>query len=215
MIYFRAFFSTLFLLAITTSQAGWGNGGPRWGGGGYIEQGLTSQEAEQLSYLREEEKVARDVYRLLYDRWGLVSFSNIAEAEQRHMDAVLNTLLRYGLNDPALEQPGVFSNQELQQLYDGLIAQGMVSKRAALWVGALIEEVDMQDLDNMTLATDKENLINLYAQLHCGSRNHLRAFVLQIESRGEVYSAQVMSQEEVDNIVDSPMERRCGRSRQR
>ena len=213
MISFRAIFFTLMLLAVASSQAGWGPGGPRGGGGGSVAQGLTAEEAEQLSYLREEEKLARDVYRRFHDHWGLASFSNISAAEQRHMDAVLTMLSRYGLTDPALDQPGSFSNLELQQLYDTLIAQGMGSQTAALWVGALIEEVDMQDLDNMTATTDKEDLINLYAKLHCGSRNHLRAFVRQIESRGEVYSAQVLSQEAVDRIVDSPMERRCGRRR--
>ena len=213
MISFRAIFFTLTLLAVASSQAGWGPGGPRWGGGGSVTQGLTAEEAEQLGYLREEEKLARDVYRRFHDRWGLATFSNISAAEQRHMDAVLTMLSRYGLTDPALDQPGSFSNQELQQLYDALTAQGMGSLTAALWVGAFIEEVDMQDLDNMIAATEKENLIDLYAKLHCGSRNHLRAFVRQIESRGEVYSAQVLSQEAVDRIVDTPMERRCGRRR--
>jgi hypothetical protein len=172
---------------------------------------LTPQEAEQLGYLREEEKLARDVYQLFYRQWGLFSFDNIAGAEQRHMDSVLSMLQRYGLSDPALDQAGLFSNPELQQLYDNLIAQGQASQTAALWVGGLIEEVDMQDLDEMIGSTDKEDLISLYEKLHCGSRNHLRAFVRQIENRGEVYTAQVLSQEEVDRIVDSPMERRCGR----
>jgi hypothetical protein len=46
---------------------------------------------------------------------------------------------------------------------------------------------------------------------HCESRNHLRAFARQIESLGVVYSAQILSQEDVDSIIDTPMERRCGR----
>jgi hypothetical protein len=212
MVFFRILFCTFFMLAVASSQAGWGSGGPRGGGGGQQSQGLTSHEAEQLSYLREEEKLARDLYQLFYRQWGLVVFSNIAGAEQRHMDAVLNQLQRHALNDPALDQAGVFSNQELQQLYDSLVSQGMASQTAALWVGALVEEVDMQDLDTMIGSTDKEDLISLYEKLHCGSRNHLRAFVRQIESRGEVYTAQVLSQQAVDRIVDSPMERRCGRS---
>ncbi len=212
MFFFRILCCTVFMLATASSQAGWGSGGSRWGGGGQPPQSLTPQEAEQLSYLREEEKVARDVYRLFYRHWGLIAFSNIAAAEQQHMDAVLNQLQRNGLSDPALDQAGLFSNQELQQLYDTLVSQGSASQPAALWVGALIEEVDMQDLDNMIGSTEREDLISLYEKLHCGSRNHLRAFVRQIESRGEVYSAQVLSQQEVDRIVDSPMERRCGRS---
>jgi hypothetical protein len=202
----------LSVLVLTQVQAGWGNGGgPGWQGGqGQTADSLTTVEAEHLLLLREEEKVARDVYDLLYQQWGIYAFSNIASAEQRHMDSVLVQLQHYGLQDPAL-QVGVFSNQALQNLYDSLVSQGMNSEMDALLTGALIEEVDMQDIQEMIDATENSGLLSLYQKLLCGSRNHLRAFVSQIEARGRVYEAQVMDQSAVDLIVDSPMERRCGR----
>jgi hypothetical protein len=237
--FFRSvFFLFLSFTIVSTSLAGWGNGGGRRGGPGFGQsqnqtqnpspspspspsqdqnqnqnqkQGLSVQEAEQLGYLREEEKLARDVYLQLNARWGLYIFNNIASAEQRHMDSVLNSLYRYGLTDSALAQRGLFSDPQLQSLYDTLIAQGEESDIAALRTGALIEEVDMQDLDNMIASTDKSDLIDLYEKLHCGSRNHLRSFVRQMEYRGLVYQAQVLDQDIVDGIVDTPMERRCGR----
>jgi hypothetical protein len=175
------------------------------------EDTLSPSEAERLTYLREEEKLAHDVYVTLFNTWGLFAFDNISRAEQRHTDAALNMLNRYGLVDPAQTQSGLFTNGELQHLYDSLVAQGRASTLDALKVGALIEEVDMQDLDGMIAGTENENLINLYETLHCGSRNHLRSFVRQIESQGLTYEAQVMTQDAVDLIVDSPMERRCGR----
>lgn len=210
MLYRPSLFLILFLLTLSAVEAGWGSGQ-----GGYQQQspdqGLTSQEAQQLTYLREEEKLARDVYLSLYSRWQLTAFENISGSEQRHMDAVLNVLDHYGLVDPALEQVGLFNDATLQDLYDTLLARGEASPQAALQTGALIEEVDLRDLDEMIAATDKADLIDLYEALHCGSRNHLRAFVRQIENRGLVYTAQVLSQDAVDRIVDSPMERRCGR----
>jgi hypothetical protein len=192
-------------------QAGWGPG-RGMGGGGKAQtlDALSPAEAERLSYLREEEKMARDVYVTLFETWGLFAFDNISQAEQQHMDAVLNMLNRYGLVDPAQTQAGLFTHGELQHLYDNLVTQGRASILQALQTGALIEEVDMQDLDEMIAATENESLISLYETLHCGSRNHLRAFVRQIESRGLVYTAQVMTQDAVDQIADSPMERRCG-----
>jgi hypothetical protein len=221
--FFRSvFFLFLSFTIASTSLAGWGNGGGRRGGPGFGQnpspspspsQGLSVQEAEQLGYLREEEKLARDVYLQLNARWGLYVFTNIAASEQRHMDSVLNSLNRYGLTDSALAQRGLFSDPQLQSLYDTLIAQGEESEMAALRAGALIEEVDMQDLDNMIASTDKSDLIDLYEKLHCGSRNHLRAFVRQMEYRGLVYRAQVLDQDLVDGIVDTPMERRCGARR--
>ncbi|MCG8427584.1 MAG: DUF2202 domain-containing protein [Chromatiales bacterium] len=203
------FFVLLTSLTVWTAQAGWGNGGHH-GGQGWQQQSLTVEEEEQLLYLREEEKVARDVYDLMYLLWGLPAFDNISAAEQRHMDAVLQIIDRYGLIDSAHSQPGIFNNPELQALYDSLVAQGEQSLIEALLVGALIEEVDLQDLNEMMASTDNGTLMGLYKKLHCGSRNHLRSFVRQIENRGMVYEAQVLSQGEVDKIVDSPMERRCG-----
>jgi hypothetical protein len=219
MMTFRTILYLLLALTLTTAQAGWGSGsgGKRGGseqsGNQNQNQDLNHTEAEQLGFLREEEKLARDVYLYSYRRWGLPIFSNIASAEQRHMNAVLNMLNQYGLVDTALLQEGVFSNAELQNLYDALIVQVNQSLMDALMTGALIEEVDMQDLDEMIGATNKDNLIGLYESLHCGSRNHLRSYVRQIEYRGQVYEAQVMGQDEVDRIVDSSMERRCGRYR--
>lgn len=205
--------AVLTMLAVGVLQAGWGPGWQKGKNSTGQNREVTAQEAAQLAHLREEEKVARDVYDALYATWGMASFDNISSAEQRHMDAVLELLLNYGLVDPAQPQAGVFTDAGLQQLYDTLIGQGQLSQLDALMTGALIEEVDMRDLDDMTASTSNQSLIDLYRKLHCGSRNHLRAFVRQIESRGLVYEAQVLSQDEVDLIVDSPMERRCSVAR--
>lgn len=206
---------SVFLLGvwvIGTAQGGWGHGW-RHGGQENPADALSVQEADQLRYLREEEKLTRDVYDRMYQVWGLPIFDNISSAEQRHMDAVLQVISKYGLSDPAYLYSGQFNDEELQVLYDILEAQGRASQLDALLVGGLIEEVDMQDLNEMLSATNNETLINLYEKLLCGSRNHLRTFVRQIESRGTVYQAQVLDQDEVDAIVDSPMERRCGARR--
>jgi hypothetical protein len=169
---------------------------------------LSSIEIEYLTFMREEEKLARDVYLTMFDLWGLPIFENIAASEQSHTDAVANMLDKYKLPDPVVDdRTGVFVNQVLIDLYADLLARGDDSSMEALHVGALIEEVDMLDLQHAIDATDNEDIRELYETLLSGSRNHLRAFVGQIEDLGMVYVAQVLSQEEVDAIVDSPMER--------
>ncbi|MEX2469845.1 MAG: DUF2202 domain-containing protein [Pseudohongiellaceae bacterium] len=138
---------------------------------------LSLTEQEQLQYLREEEKLARDVYIALYSSSGLSIFANIAQSEQRHMDAVLSLLENYGLADPAAgNAEGVFTNAELQSLYDQSLAQGTVSATAALEVGVLIEETDIADLEEAIAATDNSAIIRVYSNLLKGSRNHLSAF---------------------------------------
>jgi len=169
---------------------------------------LDADEIADLEYMREEEKLARDVYRTLYDLWGLPVFTNIADSEQVHTTSVEDTIEKYGLTDPVADDTtGVFVNPVLADLYQTLITEGGMSSLQALYVGAAIEELDMIDLQEAIDATDNADIEQLYENLMSGSRNHLRAFVGQIEDLGIVYEAQYLTQEEVDSIVDSPVER--------
>ncbi len=162
---------------------------------------LTDDEAADLLFMREEEKLARDVYITLYAEWGVRVFDNISQSEQTHMDKILDLLVKYGRSDPALGF-GEFADEELQWLYDDLIATGMVSRVEALYVGALIEEVDMEDIVHAMERTDKADILTVYGNLLAGSENHLNAFVRNIEAiTGETYVAQWITQEEVDAIL--------------
>ena len=173
-----------------------------------VESSLDATEITDLEYMREEEKLARDVYRTLYDLWGLPVFDNIAGSEQVHTTQVEDMMEKYGLTDPVVDDTtGVFVNQVLANLYQELITAGGMSSLKALYVGAAIEELDMIDLQHAIDATDNDDIRRLYENLMRGSRNHLRAYVGQIEDLGIVYEAQYLTQEEVDNIVDSPVER--------
>ncbi|MEJ2688168.1 MAG: DUF2202 domain-containing protein, partial [Gammaproteobacteria bacterium] len=72
-----------------------------------------------------------------------------------------------------------------------------------------IEEVDMRDIQHAIDEAQHEDIRTVYENLICGSRNHLRAFVDAIERQHVDYQAQYLAQDEVDAIVDSPMEH-CG-----
>ncbi len=136
---------------------------------------LTEEEKTALLFMREEEKLARDVYLYLYNFWGQWIFQNIAASEQKHMDSVLYLLGKYGLKDPALEQ-GEFENEGLQSLYDDLITKGESSLIDAFKVGVMIEETDIADLENYLELTDKKDIIQVLTNLLSGSENHLAAF---------------------------------------
>jgi hypothetical protein len=155
---------------------------------------LSEVEAEGLSYMREEEKLARDVYLALYEQWGIRIFQNIARAEETHMSAVADLLERYGLPDPAVDTAvGVFTNAELQALYDQLLEEGTLSLASALRVGALVEEVDIVDLETYIAQTGNEDVLRVYQNLLKGSQNHLRAFTSTLERQtGEIYQLQLL-----------------------
>jgi hypothetical protein len=150
---------------------------------------LSAAEEEALIYMREEEKLARDVYLALYDLWGLPVFQNIAGSEQNHMDSVLSVLDAYGIADLAENHgAGEFSIPEFRSLYDQLLAQGQLSLADALRVGATIEELDIVDLNERVAQTDNETIVQIFSNLVAGSENHLRAFVSNLQNQiGEQY----------------------------
>ncbi len=171
-------------------------------------QALSQTEQTTLIFMREEEKLARDVYLTLYEQWKIPVFSNIAGAEQQHTERVKMLLQNYALPDPVLDDTvGVFDNSTLAALYNQLVEQGRKSAMDALQVGAFIEETDISDLQKAINESTHADIINVYSKLMQGSRNHLRAFVGQIENLGVTYEAQALPQAEVDAIVNSPRER--------
>ena len=168
---------------------------------------LSDAELEALAFMREEEKLARDVYLRMYEIWDQRIFTNIANAEQTHMDAVLRLLEKYDLEDPASDTPqGVFTDPVLQGLYDMLVAQGSASLVDALIVGATIEDLDIFDLQRQLAVVDNQDIILVFENLTKGSRNHMRAFSSRLADLGVVYTPVYISQEEYDAIINSDTE---------
>jgi hypothetical protein len=143
---------------------------------------LTEAEKATMLFMREEEKLARDVYIVMYEQWKSAVFANISVSEQRHMDAIKNLIDKYDLQDPASREIGVFNNQELQLLYNELITKGEQSLLDAFEAGKLIEETDISDLQAAIAETSKVDLDTVYGNLLSGSENHLSAFNSHIES---------------------------------
>jgi len=163
---------------------------------------LAAEEAATLIHMREEEKLARDVYLALHKTWGLRIFANIAASEQRHTDALANLLARHGIPDPVVDDtPGVLADEGLSELYEGLVASGKESLVNALLVGATIEDLDIADLEIAIAETDRPDLQQVYTNLLRGSENHLRAFIAWLAEWDESYTPQFISQERFDEII--------------
>lgn len=58
---------------------------------------LTQDEINGLLIMREEEKLAHDVYITLYNKWKLNVFQNISKSELTHTEAVKYLIERYKL----------------------------------------------------------------------------------------------------------------------
>lgn len=165
-------------------------------------QSETDSAADALQYMREEEKLARDVYLALYEQWGLPVFSNIARAESQHMSMVLQALDARGLTDPAAaNDAGEFTNPDLQALYHQLVSSGSESVPAALKVGATIEDLDIADLQERLQSVTDEDVRFVFENLVRGSENHMRAFVRNLSRYGETYEPQYIDVAYFDSIV--------------
>ncbi len=179
---------------------------------------LSAEEQAGLVWMREEEKLAHDVYVALYETWGLQTFNTIAVSEQAHMESVLGLLERYGIADPAAGKAlGEFSNPDLQALYARLVAQGQASALEALKVGAYIEELDIADLQARLSQIDNADIQQVYTNLLTGSGSHLRAFVRVLEWQfGTQYTPQVLDEATYQSIIGTvdetgPVQRGWGR----
>ena len=171
-------------------------------------EGLVQAEVEGLLFMREEEKLAHDVYIAMFALGYSQVFDNIAQSEQTHTDAILKLLDRYGIPDPVGDNPeGEFVNSDLQALYDALIVLGSPSLIEALAVGAEIEEIDLIDIQNLVDALEgNKDIAIVYENLMKGSRNHLRAFVNNLANQGVDYAPLHLSQEEYDAIINTDFE---------
>jgi len=163
---------------------------------------LSIYERESLAFMREEEKLARDVYLNLYQKWGATIFQNIASSEQTHMDAVLVLLKKYSLPDPVGSNgSGVFVNSDLQEAYQELVNFGNQSLLNAYIVGATIEDLDIYDISDALELVDNADIKLVYNRLMDGSENHLVSFYKSILNAGGTYTPQFITQEQFDAIV--------------
>lgn len=214
------------LLAVTfcsppnPAHAGWGQGRGRCGGGSgggkdtcaggeTAREDLSDAEKASLLLMREEEKLARDVYRTLGQKYDLNVFVNIPRAEQRHLDRIGDLLAKYDIPDPLGDDAvGRFQDPKLQEFYDELVVKGSTSVTAALQVGATIEDLDIHDLETaLSEVVDSDDIRRVYLNLVKGSRNHLRAFAAQLAAHDTTYQAQYISREDYEAIVNSEWER--------
>ncbi len=134
--------------------------------------------AATLTFAREEERLARDLYATLADRYdGARPFSMITTSEDRHYDAVGTLLDRYGVPDTgAALAPGEYADPTLQALYDDWLAQGSTSLADAYLVGVSLEERDIADLEASIAADLPSDVDAVLEQLLRGSERHLEAY---------------------------------------
>lgn len=177
--------------------------------GNYTTHKNTTTDSSSMLYMLEEEKLAHDVYLMMYQKWGTRQFENIKESEKIHIEKIKELLLKNNVFYQLLPE-GKFENQELQKIYNQLISKGNISEIEALKVGATIEDLDIFDLKRLKNETNNSDIKNVYNFLECGSRNHLRAFNRGLSMNNSIYKAQYISTSEYAEILNTSQEQ-CGK----
>lgn len=215
---------TVSLMVPVSANAARGGGG---GGSGSSSSSVDFNEETHMMFMREEEKLARDVYTMLGATWpDQAVFSGISGSEQGHTDSVKNLIEGYGLTDPNTnDNVGAYTGEDyagyFTEKYKLLVDKGSINELEALYVGAFIEELDMLDIVQCPQAiidiqrsirstsdcglnyTDEDQIQTVFGNLLDGSKSHLRAYVGRIENviGDGNYVAQVLTQEEVNAIL--------------
>ena len=151
--------------------------------------------------MREEEKMAKDVYTYFYSQFNYRIFNNISKSETVHSEAVLRVINYYKLTDPATNVTGTFTDAHMQELYTKFTSEAKTVEDA-LKTGAFIEEYDITDLKKLIDETDNTYIKRVYTNLKRGSENHLRAFTRMLKLKGIVHEPQILSKEEYLSIIN-------------
>ena len=162
---------------------------------------LSDSEAEDLLFLYEEEKMARDLYDNAYELYDIMQFSKISASEVQHMSYVSSLLEKYNIEYPSELPRGTFENEEVQTLYDSLNARIHESSLEALLAAAFVEETDITDLRILQGRTDKEDILSKLESLECASGNHIRAYVSKLETLDVDYEPVILSDEDLEFIL--------------
>ena len=130
-----------------------------------------------LTFMVQEEQLARDVYALAIDGYGDRVFVNVNRAESNHMAELQVLLDRYDVADPAAAAgAGEFADDELTGMFASLAAQVGTDRAGAVDAGIAVETADIADLKDALELTAPADVTAVLENLLAGSERHLAAF---------------------------------------
>lgn len=163
---------------------------------------LSDTERADLLFIYEEEKMARDIYSTLGEKWGWQTIGHVSRSESMHMSVMASLLDRYGIPEPTqiAEQ---YVDADIRDLALRLVSEGNDSALDAVKTGLYVEEFDIADLRARMERTDNTDIHEVYQHLLDGSYAHLRFFSTRLAQIGGTYEPQVLSREDFDTIARS------------
>ena len=167
----------------------------------------------QVVWMHDSERLALNLNQAFYDDWGEPLFASIAAAKPRYMDKLLDLIDWYDIRwfGDISNEPGFYTDERNADAFDELVERGKSSLQNALLAAAYVEESNISEYrasisglemwyyipgDGMQL------LVDAYHDLLNAAYVNLTKLV----SRVDGYSAQILTQADVDAIIEAETE---------
>ena len=168
---------------------------------GELSSDLKDDQKYALTYMWNEERLAKDIYLALNSLYPATAFENIAKSETKHIQAVERLIEKYDVNVENIIDyangylatqlntavPGSYGVDSVQKSYDELYAKGEKSKIDALQVGCVVEVTDIDDLENYIAVAQQTNatdLVSTFENLKSASYKHYWSFDKALKAEG-------------------------------
>lgn len=178
--------------------------------------GLEANDEASLSYLREFSMFKRDIYSssAFFCTFATEDdcaplFLSLARKQQKHMNALKDLLVFYGISDPLLsEEHGDYSEGFLDDddLNIRTFVGWMPSYTFILENVAYLEEMNIRDLRLAIDETDEHRLISAYTKLISDNYVHLLQLASILHDDPLDYTSQILGAEEVEQILLDAMD---------
>ena len=172
---------------------------------GFPQEDISAVEETALLKVWQVQKLSRDLYQSFNEAWSSQIYENMSSDSQYHMDFVHILLGKFGIPVPQ-DLAGIFTDQEIQNLFDLMLNAGNGSAVEALRMGAAAEDMIIDELQTLLVQTDNHEILIIYQNLLKSARNHLRLFVNELAQIGINYDPQYISGDDFLAIIATPTE---------
>lgn len=169
--------------------------------------------AFQVVWMHDQERLAMDLNQAFYDDWGEPLFASIAASKPRYMERLSDLVDWYDIRfyGPISDTPGAYMDERHATAADDLLYRGRQSLEAAYLAAAYVEEWNISEYSNDTMAIELGECwpcegMQLLNQSYEGLLLAANINFANLASQVDDYQAQILSQAEVDAILEQAWE---------
>ncbi len=164
---------------------------------------LTEEEKSSVQSMMEYEKMVRDVYAIMYEKWQTQAFENLGKKASAAMAAIKLLLDRYNLENPVKDatKVGDFKNVTLQKMLNAMVSKGDKSLKDALEACAEAEEMNMAKIENALKTCDSADLKLVYETLLNETIQMLKSIVYTLSIEGVTYKPKYLPIGNFDKLM--------------